>query len=238
MKLNDNVYVLELSNMDVTNPDKIYLTLINDFNHGLTLIDTGYPGQLSLLKKAIENEGFSVQDLNYIVLTHQDIDHVGNVTELLNLKPEIKVISSENEKRYLNGECTPVKVATLEQNLAFLPEQMQGLYHMMNRFFKNNNIPNIQTVNNGDHLPFANNIKVISTFGHTPGHISLYLEKHKLLIAGDALTIQDGKLIKTSEQLNYDNTSYNQSLEKISNLTINTIICYHGGILTIDELKF
>jgi hypothetical protein len=68
--------------------------------------------------------------------------------------------------------------------------------------------------------------------------VNLYLEKHKLLIAGDALTIQDGKLIKTSEQLNYDNTSYNQSLEKISNLTINTIICYHGGILTIDELKF
>ena len=55
MKLNDNVYVLELSNMDVTNPDKIYLTLINDSNHGLTLIDTGYPGQISLLKKAIEN---------------------------------------------------------------------------------------------------------------------------------------------------------------------------------------
>ena len=105
---------------------------------------------------------------------------------------------------------------------------------MMNRFFKNNNIQKIQTVTDGEHLPFANNIKVISTVGHTPGHISLYLEKDKLLIAGDALTIQDGKLIKTSEQLNYDNTSYNQSLEKLSNLTINTIICYHGWILTID----
>jgi glyoxylase-like metal-dependent hydrolase (beta-lactamase superfamily II) len=46
----------------------------------------------------------------------------------------------------------------------------------------------------GERLDLAGGTKVIFTPGHTPGHLSLYLERSKVLIAGDALRAQRGSL--------------------------------------------
>ena len=40
----------------------------------------------------------------------------------------------------------------------------------------------------GARLDHAGRTRVIFTLGHTPGHTRLYLERPKVLIAGDALT--------------------------------------------------
>jgi glyoxylase-like metal-dependent hydrolase (beta-lactamase superfamily II) len=42
----------------------------------------------------------------------------------------------------------------------------------------------------GARLDHAGRTRVIFTLGHTPGHTSLYLERTKVLIAGDALTAE------------------------------------------------
>jgi glyoxylase-like metal-dependent hydrolase (beta-lactamase superfamily II) len=46
---------------------------------GLSLIDTGYPGQtrkiLSYITKTLKRD---ISDLKTIILTHCDIDHIGN----------------------------------------------------------------------------------------------------------------------------------------------------------------
>ncbi len=39
----------------------------------------------------------------------------------------------------------------------------------------------------GQRLDLAGGVRVIFTPGHTPGHIALYLERSRTLIAGDAL---------------------------------------------------
>ena len=56
-----------------------------------------------------------------------------------------------------------------------------------------------------DITPCFDNIKVISTPGHTPNHISLYMEDEKLLIAGNLLDIELNLLQKIDEGLNFDN---------------------------------
>ena len=43
-------------------------------------------------------------------------------------------------------------------------------------------------------LPYCGGITVIFTPGHTPGHICLYLNQSKILIAGDALVAVHGEL--------------------------------------------
>ena len=45
----------------------------------------------------------------------------------------------------------------------------------------------------GSRLELAGGLRVIFTPGHTPGHLSLYLERSKVLIAGDALTAEGGQ---------------------------------------------
>jgi glyoxylase-like metal-dependent hydrolase (beta-lactamase superfamily II) len=42
----------------------------------------------------------------------------------------------------------------------------------------------------GDRLDIAGGARVIFTPGHTPGHLSLYLERPKVLVAADALTAE------------------------------------------------
>lgn len=86
-------------------------------------------------------------------------------------------------------------------------------------------------LNNNDFIPDFENIKVICTPGHTPGHISLYLKNHELLVAGNLLDIQINLLQLMDECLNADNKSYLDSVKKISKLSINKIISYHGGML-------
>jgi glyoxylase-like metal-dependent hydrolase (beta-lactamase superfamily II) len=75
---------------------------------------------------------------------------------------------------------------------------------------------------------------VIFTPGHTPGHISLYLEKSKVLIAGDALTAQGGYLNSPNPSLTLDIYTAIRSVRRLVDLDIDTIICYHGGVVSED----
>ena len=76
-------------------------------------------------------------------------------------------------------------------------------------------------------------MKVISTPGHTPGHMCLYIEKYKLLIAGDLFLVKDGNITTCPKELNYDNDMYLQSVNKIKDLDLEAIICFHGGLVSL-----
>ena len=228
MKLNDNIYVLKLK--ATMNPNEyIYPVLIAKENR-LLLIDTGNPGQIDDIKKAIEEEGFIFQDLSAIVITHQDIDHVGCVKDILNELPNVKVYASENEAEYINGTKIPTKVANLERNLNYLPEKAKVLYEKMKNFYSCNKVKIDEILKDGDLIPGFNEVSVIYTPGHTPGHLSLYIEREKVLIAGDAFIIKDGNIRTTDSDLNFNDKEYYSSLKKLHNYDIREAICYHGGI--------
>ena len=91
MKLSDNIYVLKLPS--TMNPEQfIYPTIISN-EENLLLIDTGNPGQIEHLKEAFIKEGLNFNNLKAIVLTHQDIDHVGTLKDIVNDVKDIIVLS-------------------------------------------------------------------------------------------------------------------------------------------------
>src|SRR2546429_572823 len=77
MKLNDDLHVLALPFVSEGQTTLLNLSLIRDGAEGLTLVDAGLPGQADAIAQAVAEAGGSLQDLRRIVLTHQDIDHVG-----------------------------------------------------------------------------------------------------------------------------------------------------------------
>ncbi len=75
-------------------------------------------------------------------------------------------------------------------------------------------------------LSYCGGITII----HTPGHICLYLSKYRTLIAGDALNIIDNKLVGHNSQFAFDKDLAANSLKKLTEYDIETVICYHGGV--------
>ena len=232
MKIKENIYILELPNMNPQSNDFVYPTVIKDGSN-LTLIDTGFPKQIEYIKSALEKDGLDINNIKTIILTHQDIDHIGNVKDILNLVPDIEIISYNEEAEYINGSKTPCKVEYMERNLDKMDEKGKKLYHLFKTFFENNKINVDKVVKNGDVISKGEDMQVIATPGHTPGHMCLYIERYKLLIAGDLLLLKDGNITMCPKELNYNNDMYLQSVDKIKDLELESIICFHGGIVNL-----
>jgi glyoxylase-like metal-dependent hydrolase (beta-lactamase superfamily II) len=215
-------------------PGVIHPTLIFDHDT-VILVDTGLPGQLAAMREAVQQAGIPFERINKIIITHHDIDHMGGLREMLKALPgPVSVLAHAEEKPYIEGDKRPLKLAKLEDNLSTLPEAMKALYEKFKSGFENATAPVNETLADGEELPYCGGITVIFTPGHTLGHICLYVKESKTLIAGDALSIQDGVLNIAPEANNYDLALCKQSTQKLTHYDIETVICYHGGLYQGD----
>ncbi|PEJ59007.1 MBL fold metallo-hydrolase [Bacillus sp. AFS002410] len=201
----------------------------------VVLIDTGYPGQLNEFRNCFEQVGVPFEKLNKILITHQDIDHIGSLSSIVEESTnQIEVFASEIEKPYIQGDKLLIKITpeSIERAIASLPTEATDEFK---NAFKNR----LQNPPNGKvnhvliprtELPICGGITVIDTAGHTPGHISFYHKESKTLIAGDALMIENGQLNPSNPQYTFDIDQSIKSVEGLVDLDIEKIICYHGGL--------
>ncbi|MGO4108556.1 MBL fold metallo-hydrolase [Paenibacillus sp. YAF4_2] len=202
-------------------------------NQEAVLIDVGIPFRLPLFQEAMAQAGVPFNNLKKIILTHHDLDHIGGLTELLNAFPhKIDVLSTEEEKPYIQGERPHLKITPvfIDQFRAALPaelpsERRDAILHLL----KQPPTAKVdQIVTDKEELPLFGGIEVIHTPGHTPGHISLYLKQHKLLIAGDAMMIDNGCFVEPDNCV--DAVLAKSSIKKFLPYDIQSVICYHGGL--------
>ena len=206
----------------------IYPTLAWD-ESALVLIDTGFPGQADALVSAIAAEDFRAEEVTHIILTHQDIDHIGCLPDLLQLAPSARVIAHAEEAPYIDGRKTPIKLAMLLENYDHLPDQMKQFCDQLRAGFANRRVAIGQTVGDGEVLPMAGGIEVVHTPGHTPGHIALFLRQSGIVITGDAANIADGQLTGPNPQHTYDMTQGMRSFEKLKAYDCSGVVAYHCG---------
>jgi glyoxylase-like metal-dependent hydrolase (beta-lactamase superfamily II) len=214
--------------------DIIHPTLIWD-NETIILVDTGYPGQMPLIREAMLKAAVPLDKLNKIIITHQDIDHIGSLPSILkDSMQSIEVLANEVEKPYIEGvkkllRMTPETIARAEANL---PESMPIEWRKaFIALLKNPPHAPVDTiVTDGEELPYCGGITVINTPGHTPGHISLYHKPSKTLIAADALIVKDGQLQGPVPEYALDYHLAMKSISKFTSYNINTVICFHGGL--------
>ncbi len=230
MKITEGIYMLEISANVIGMQSVINPSLIWDGLSAL-LVDAGFPGQLNQLRKAVEEEGVPFNSLRRIVLTHQDIDHIGSAAAIVKeLKGDCEVLSHEAESAFIEGRRKPVKIAQLEENLEHLDKHLKILHEKMSEGFRLSAVHVDKTLADGDELPYCGGITVLHTPGHTPGHICLYSEKQKLLIAGDMFAVSEGQLFPSKLSANLDPSESLKSMEKLMEYDIEQVICYHGGL--------
>jgi glyoxylase-like metal-dependent hydrolase (beta-lactamase superfamily II) len=224
MRLNDDVYVLALPLVRDGRPFPLHVTLVVDGANGPTLVDAGLPGQYDAIAGALAEAGVQVRDLERIVVTHQDIDHLGSLPELVRASGA-RVLAHEVEAPFIDGRQTP-RFATPEM-LARRPE----LRPAAERFQPT---PVDQPLHDGDRLDLVGGTRVVATPGHTVGHICLYLERSGTLIAGDALTAAEGRLQGPNPNATPDLPTAAASVRKLAGLDVRAIVCYHGGVVDDD----
>jgi len=174
------------------------------------LIDTGFPGQFEDIQVEMERVGISVDKVKVVILTHQDIDHIGSLPNVLeNGVSDIKVYAHKLDKPYIEGDLPLLKDVQLEN----LPKGKVS-----------------DTVIDGQELPYCGGILILHTPGHTPGHISLYLKRSKILVAGDSMYSVNGVLGGVHAPTTLNIMEARQSLKKYLNLDIESVVCYHGGL--------
>ena len=224
--ISKGLQVLELSFMG----RKINPTLIWD-NETVVLIDTGFPEQLQEIRSAMDDVGIPFSKLSKVIITHQDYDHIGGLSDIIKASDQkIEVIAHKEEKPFIEGASPLLKMT---------PERLAGMFGALpaekrkeaeERFLEVLKSKVDKTVDDGEVLPYCGGITVIFTPGHTPGHICLYLDRNKTLVTGDALNVVNGQLVGPNMEFTPDMDTAKKSLEKLAQYDVETVICYHGGI--------
>lgn len=94
MKITDDVYAL-----DSTKGNYAYL-ILREKN---VLVDTGRPGQGKSILDEIKSMNINPEDIKKILITHHDVDHIGNAA-LLQQATEAILWASKEDKPYINGD--------------------------------------------------------------------------------------------------------------------------------------
>ncbi|MDR1359168.1 MAG: MBL fold metallo-hydrolase [Coriobacteriales bacterium] len=203
---------------------------------GYALVDTGFPGMMGPLEAALRASGCALADIGQIVLTHQDLDHIGGVNGIRELAPRVQIWAHVDDAPFMSGLQKPLKLASDEADYEaaspgrkrFIDEARSGYAASV---FEVDHL-----LNAGDELVWdvVGPVRVLHAPGHTPGHIMLYAEHSRTLIPGDGLVVADGRLIGPLPQFAEDLTRAYASLEQLLSLPIRTVVAYHGGVFQGD----
>ena len=173
---------------------------ILDAKSGKLLVDCGWPGTLPKFRAELKRKGISIQEIEYLLVTHFHPDHAGLTQELKNLG---------------------IKLILLESQVGFISPFAE--------FFKGKDLPYIAITHNNnllltfqDSRTFLERLgiqgEILSTPGHSDDSITLILDE------GFAFT---GDL--PPAWLNTDDTQTRAGWDKIYRHKITRIFPGHGG---------
>ncbi len=199
------------------------------------LVDTGLPGAAGWVRRAAEARFGAKTRPEAIVLTHGHFDHAGNARALAEAW-DVPIYAHSLEMPYLTGRSDyPPKDPTMGGAIAFLA-----------RFFPDSGYDfgrRVRPLPEDGSVPGVPEWRWLHTPGHSPGHVSLFRERDRLLLAGDAFATFDldswtsqlthaRELARPPAPFTPDWEAARASVQRLADLEPRTVAAGHGRALS------
>lgn len=188
---------------------------------GIDLIDGGFIGGLSRIKKALAQHNRDLSEVRSLILTHGHLDHTLNASRLQK-QTGCRVFAPRLDRDHVEGR-----------------HQYRGWNRVCDwlekagRVVLRHQLPVVdQWFDPGD---LIHGLEVVGLPGHTNGHCGLLLPEQKLLIAGDLFTNHFGGPSMPPRFLNDDQDEARRSIRKAAQLDLNGILLNHARKMTPEE---
>lgn len=172
--------------------------IVEDGVDGLTLVDAGWTWSASSVRVAVGRAGYALGDIERVLVTHYDLDHVGGLARLADRGLDATVHAAEPDASYVDGDEKP---PVLNPKGAFQRVAGVGI--------RTPSLP-VERVEGGDVVA---GFEVVETAGHTSGHVA-YVGDEAAFV-GDAARENDGSLEPMPSCMSYDNGEAQKSFEKL-----------------------
>ncbi len=191
----------------------------------LTLIDSGLPNFADEIFTFLENHEIDYHSIRNLILTHFDTDHMGSAAEI-RTRTNCKVIAHEFDAEVISGNKFEKR-----KLIEIFPEYSNKQLEKLEEKIRESVAPRVkvdQVVKGEKQYCVNDEIIVLHTPGHTPGHISVLLRKYKALVTGDGLTVSNGRVKSPTPAYTVSLEQGINSLRSLVSLDFDVLIPYHS----------
>jgi glyoxylase-like metal-dependent hydrolase (beta-lactamase superfamily II) len=190
-----------------------------DGDEGVTLVDTLIAKRESLIMRSLAEIGRSISDLSAIVLTHGHEDHFGSAAAVKGASGAA-VYASAGDLAAIRGEVRP-PLPPVWNRLPFLKP-------ILRLFPTPPPVAVEHIIGEGVEGRLPEDLQVIDTPGHSPGHVSFLLDRGGgLLFVGDAAVARRGEVGRG--WFNRADPTVDASLRHIAEFDFDTAAFGHSG---------
>lgn len=197
----------------------------------IVLIDSGYPGWSERILQEVARHNQNVAHVGHIILTHYHVDHAGCAADLKKATGA-RVYAHPADATYIRGEKPhegPFPRGVVDRLIAPVWFRRSARYR---RILKAATIDH--ELSDGERLPIGEDLEIVHTPGHTPGHISVLMPSKKLLFVGDAAANVFGLRAPVGTMFGLataDIALAKESMRKIAGLDFDIACFGHGRVL-------
>jgi glyoxylase-like metal-dependent hydrolase (beta-lactamase superfamily II) len=142
------------------------------------------PGEAERIIDSIKRIGRRCEELNYILITHAHMDHMGSVAAIKKLSGA-QIVASSREVEYIEGLR---KTWTMGRE-GLAGKVFKGVLFLLETFSFHFEPAGVDiTCQGGEVVDCFGGIEIISSPGHSPGSLSFYQREKKIIFTGDALS--------------------------------------------------
>ncbi|HET7485028.1 MAG TPA: MBL fold metallo-hydrolase [Solirubrobacterales bacterium] len=212
----------------------------------LTLVDTGPNSGKALdeLQFQLGERGYSIDDIELLIVTHQHIDHLG-LAEIVVQRSGAEVaalgIAAERLANFDEDAEAEDRFAVDLMLRNGIPEEVTAALRSVSRSFRGwgSHVTVTKPLEDGQTLPFANRLlQAIHRPGHSPSDTIFRDEDRKILIAADHLIahISSNPLISRpldgSDERPQALVTYIDSMRKTREMPAEIVLSGHGEPIT------